>query len=809
MYAREQNIKHVDIKDEMKDSYLSYAMSVIVGRALPDARDGLKPVHRRILFAMKELGLESNKSYKKSARIVGEVLGKYHPHGDSAVYDALVRMAQSFSMRYPLIDGQGNFGSIDGDSAAAMRYTEAKLTPVSGELLADIEKNTVDFRPNFDESLKEPVLLPSRVPNLLINGSSGIAVGMATNIPPHNLTEVINGTIAYIDNPDITIEELTTHIPGPDFPTGGILYGSGGLREAYKQGKGIIKIRAKVGIEQLKGGREAIIVKEIPYQVNKSNLIEQIANTVKEKRIEGISDLRDESDKEGIRIMIELKKDQYSEVILNQLYKHTQMEVSFGIILLALVNNRPQVLTLKQLISEFIQHRKTVVIRRAKFDLEKAEKRAHIVEGLKLALANIDKVIALIKKSKNTQDAKEQLIKQLKFTEIQTQAILEMQLQRLTRLEVGKLEAEYLELIKKIEYLKGLLKSEKRIMEVIKKELSEIQERYGNDRMTHIVEAVKEIKIEDLIAEEDMVITRSNLGYIKRQSISTYKRQRRGGKGVIGMDLKEGDFVNQLFIASTHDYMLFLTNSGRLYWLKVHEIPIANRNARGKAVVNILSLNKEELVTAFIPVRNFDSNQFLVLITAAGIAKKMRLSDFKNPRKGGINAISLKKGDALICASISDGSDNIFLATKNGKSICFFEKQLRPMGRNAQGVKGITLAKGDQVVSMCCVKEDASILTIAEEGFGKRTAIKAYRIQARAGKGVINMKLPTKTGKVIGAEVVSDQDDIVLMTQSGQVIRTSVKDIREIGRSTSGVRVVRTAEQDRVVSFAKVVKEED
>jgi DNA gyrase subunit A len=809
MYAREQNVKHVDIKDEMQASYLSYAMSVIIGRALPDVKDGLKPVHRRILFAMKELGLESNKSYKKAARIVGEVLGKYHPHGDTAVYDSLVRMAQGFSMRYPLIDGQGNFGSIDGDPAAAMRYTEARLAPISGELLSDIEKNTVDFRPNFDESLKEPLLLPSRVPNLLVNGSSGIAVGMATNIPPHNLAEVVSGTIAYIDNPDITIDELTEHIPGPDFPTGGILYGSEGLEDAYKQGKGIIKIRAKAGLEQLKGNKEAIIIKEIPYQVNKSNLIEQIANMVKDKKIEGISDLRDESDKEGIRIMIELKRDQNSEVVLNQLYRHTQMEVSFGIILLALVNNRPQVLNLKQLIVEFVRHRKIVVVRRARFDLDKAERRAHIVEGLKLALSNIDKVIALIKKSKNTQDAKEQLINQLKLTDIQAQAILEMQLQRLTRLEVDKLESEYLELIKKIEYLKGLLKSEKRIMEVIKKELNEIQEKYSDERMTDIVEEVKEIRIEDLIAEEDMVITRSNLGYIKRQSISTYKRQRRGGKGVIGMDLKEGDFVNQLFIASTHDYMLFLTNSGRLYWLKVHEIPVANRAARGKAVVNILSLNKEELVTAFIPVRDFSPQQFLVLITAAGIAKKMRLSDFKNPRKGGVNAISLKKTDSLICARISDGSDNIFLATKDGKSICFSEKQLRPMGRSAQGVKAITLAHGDKIVSMCCVKDDASILTISEEGFGKRTAVKAYRIQARAGKGVINMKLPTKTGKVIGAEVVNDQDDIVLMTQSGQVIRMSVKDIREIGRSTSGVRVVRTAERDRVVSFAKVVKEED
>ncbi|HEO63693.1 MAG TPA: DNA gyrase subunit A [Candidatus Omnitrophica bacterium] len=809
MYSREQNLKYVDIKDEMKDSYLSYAMSVIIGRALPDAKDGLKPVHRRILYAMKELGLESNKPYKKSARIVGEVLGKYHPHGDTAVYDSLVRMAQEFSMRYPLIDGQGNFGSVDGDPAAAMRYTEARLAPISQELLEDLEKGTVNFRPNFDESLQEPVLLPSKIPNLLINGSSGIAVGMATNIPPHNLSEVISATAAYIDNPDISVKEITRYIPGPDFPTGGILYGSTGLKDAYTQGKGIVKIRARAVVEQLKGNREAIVVKEIPYQVNKANLIEQIVNMVKEKKIEGISDLRDESDKEGIRIVIELKKEQNAEIVLNQLYKHTQMEISFGIILLALSNNRPQVLNIKQLIAEFVQHRKDVVIRRTRFDLDKAERRAHIVEGLKLALASIDRVVDLIKKSKSTTEAKERLMQQLKLTDIQAQAILEMQLQRLTRLEVDKLENEYLELIKKIAYLKSLLASEQKVMQVIKEELLEIKECYGDDRMTDIVEEVQEIEIEDLIAEEDMVVTISSLGYIKRQAISAYKRQRRGGKGVIGIDLKEGDFVRHLFIASTHDYMLFFTNNGRLYWLKVHEIPAANRIARGKAVVNLLSLSKEESIAAYIPVRDFKAGYYLVLATAQGIVKKIKLDEFDNPRRGGVNAISLKKGDSLIRARVSDGTHNVFMATKEGKSICFTEKQLRSMGRNAQGVKGITLSKSDTVVSMCCIKDEAGILTVSDQGFGKRTLVKEYRVQSRAGKGVINMKLSQKTGKVIGADVVSDKDDLVLMTESGQVIRTSVKDVRIIGRSTSGVRIVKTSKNDKVVSFAKVVKEEE
>lgn len=805
--APEKRLQLVDIKDEMKDSYLSYAMSVIIGRALPDARDGLKPVHRRILYAMRELGLLPNRPYRKCARIVGEVLGKYHPHGDMAVYDALVRMAQDFSMRYPLIDGQGNFGSVDGDPPAAMRYTEARLADIAMEMLNDLEKNTVDFRPNFDDSLQEPVLLPAKIPNLLINGSSGIAVGMATNIPPHNLGETISAIIAYINNPEISVAELTKYIPGPDFPTGGIVYGLEGVKEAYTTGRGIIKIRAKTQIEKLRGNREAIIIREIPYQVNKSNLIEQIANLVKEKKINGISDLRDESDKEGIRIVIELKKDCNPEIILNQLFKHTQLEISYGIILLALVNNRPQVLNLKQLISEFVQHRKEVVIRRTQFELDKAEKRAHIVEGLKKALADIDKVISIIRRSKNAPEAKGKLMKQLKLTDVQAQAILEMQLQRLTRLERDKLDQEYLELIKKIELYKSILASEKKVMEVIKEELQEIKEKYADPRLTEIVGEVKEIKIEDLIAEEDMVVTISNQGYIKRESLTAYRRQRRGGKGVIGMSLKEGDFVKHLFIASTHDYMLFFTNRGKVYGLKVHEIPPGTRTSRGKAIVNLLNLAKDENISASIPVRDFEEGKYLILATANGMIKKMELADFKNPRRGGIIAISLNKEDRLIAAEISDGKKNVFLATTKGKSICFPETQLRPMGRTAQGVRAIKLSKDDYVVNMCTVDKAGFILSVSEGGFGKKTAVKEYTVQSRAGKGIINMKINAKTGNVIGVELVFDGDEIIVITQSGQVIRTQVADIRPTGRNTSGVRVVRLEEGDKVVSFAKVAKE--
>ncbi len=808
MYAKDQRISYVDIKDEMKDSYLSYAMSVIIGRALPDVKDGLKPVHRRILYAMKELSLEPGKAYKKCARIVGEVLGKYHPHGDTAVYDSLVRMAQKFSMRYPLIDGQGNFGSVDGDPAAAMRYTEARLASIAQELLADLEKGTVDFRPNFDESLQEPVLLPSKIPNLLVNGSSGIAVGMATNIPPHNISEVIDATVAYVDNPDISMQALMNYIPGPDFPTGGIVYGSDGLKDAYTQGKGIIKVRGKAYIEQIKGGKAAIIVSEIPYQVNKSNLIEQIAELIKDKKIEGISDLRDESDKDGIRIMIELRRDQNAEIILNQLYKNTQMEVSFGIIFLALVNNRPQILTLKQMLLEFIHHRKNVVIRRTQYDLDKTERRAHILEGLKKALSNIDKVIALIKKAKSTPEAKEQLMKQLKLSDIQAQAILEMQLQRLTRLERDKLESEYLELIKQIEYYKSILASEKKVMQVIKEELLDIKKRHGDERLTEIVKEVKEIRVEDLIVEEDMVVTISDLDYIKRQTLSAYKQQRRGGKGVIGMNLKEGDFVKHLFVASTHDYMLFFTNRGKAYGVKVHEIPIAPKTARGKAIVNLLNLAKDEAVSASIAVKDFATAQFLILVTAQGMIKKLKLEELSNPRRGGIIVISLNKTDVLIAAEPSDGKKNVFLATRQGKSICFPEKQIRAMGRSAQGVRGIKLAPKDYVVSMCCVTKEGELLSVSEKGFGKRTAVKEYTVQSRAGKGIINMKISEKTGNVVGAEGVSENEELVLTTQSGQVVRISVKGIRTIGRSTSGVRIVRTADKDKVVSFAKVIEEE-
>jgi DNA gyrase subunit A len=808
MYDRNQKLISVDIKDEMKDSYISYAMSVIVGRALPDIRDGLKPVHRRIIYAMKGLGLEHNKPYRKCARIVGEVLGKYHPHGDAAVYDALVRMAQDFSMRYPLIDGQGNFGSIDGDSPAAMRYTEARLADLTEELIVDIDKETVEFTPNFDESLREPTVLPAKVPNLLINGSSGIAVGMATNIPPHNLSEVIDATIAFIENQQISIEELMKFVKGPDFPTGGIVYGIEGLKEAYNKGKGIIKIQAKTFIEKMKGGKEAIIIRQIPYLVNKTNLIEQIANLVREKKVDGIVDLRDESDKEGIRIVIEVRKSYNPQIILNQLYKHTQLETSFGIIFLALVNNRPSILNLKQLISYFVEHRKEIVIRRTQYELKKGEKRAHILEGLKIAISNLDKTIKLIRSSKSVEEAREKLIKNLKITEIQAKAILELQLQKLTRLERDKLDQEYLELLKKIEIYKSILASERKVLEVIKEELSKIKKKYQDERLTEIIEDVREFKIEDFVAEEDMVITISHAGYIKRQALSSYHQQRRGGKGVSGMDLKEGDFVQNLFIASTHDWMLFFTNKGKCYGLKVHEIPQASRSARGKAIVNILRLDKEETITSSIPVRNFEEERYLILLTRNGLIKRMKLSEFKNPRRKGVIAVNLRKNDSLISAEMSEGDKNLLLITAKGKSILFPEEQVRIMGRTAMGVRGIKLGKEDKIVSLCCVGREGEVLSVTSNGNGKRTRIKNYRKQARAGKGIINMKIDKKSVDVVGAELVSEEDELMLLTEMGQVVRCRVKEIRSSGRNTRGVRVIALNKEDKVISIAKIVKED-
>jgi len=808
MYDRNTKIIPVDIEDEMKASYISYAMSVIVGRALPDVRDGLKPVHRRILYVMKELGLEHNKPYKKSARIVGECLGKYHPHGDMAVYDALVRMVQDFSLRYPLIDGQGNFGSIDGDAPAAMRYTEARLAEIAEEMLLDIDKDTVDFVPNFDESLTEPVVLPALLPNLLVNGSSGIAVGMATNIPPHNLSEIVDGIVEVIDNPEIEVEELMKIIKGPDFPTGGFICGTEGLKEAYSTGRGVIKLRAKAMIEKQKSGKEAIVITEIPYQVNKANLIEQIAKLVEEKKIEGISDLRDESDKEGMRIVVELKRDAPSRVILNQLYKHTQMESSFGIIMLALVDNRPRVLSLKEMIQEYIKHRKNVIIRRTNFELEKAKKRAHILEGLKIALANLDKVIKTIRQSKSVGEAKEALMKNFKLTGEQAQAILEMQLQKLTALERQKIDEEYLTLIKNIQLYEAILKSEKKVLEIIKEEVINLKKKYGDERLTEIIPEEEELEIEDLIAEEDVVITISHNGYIKRLPVSAYRRQKRGGKGVSGAELKEEDFIEHLFIASTHDYILFFTNIGKVHWLKVYDIPQAGRTAKGKPIINLLELEQNEKISAFVPVREFKEDEYLIMATKNGLVKKTSLGAFSHPRKGGIIGITLEKNDELIEVELTGGKEEIILATQQGKAIRFSEEEIRDMGRSARGVRGIKLDKNDKVIGMEIVKKDATLLTVTSLGYGKRTPVEEYRCQSRGGKGIINIKVTKKNGEVVGLKTVGDKDEIMIISEAGMLVRCLVKDIRATGRSAQGVRIIRLEDKDRVSSIASIVEEE-
>lgn len=809
MYARNEKIVPVYIEDEMKDSYISYAMSVIVGRALPDVRDGLKPVHRRILYGMKELSLEHTKPYKKSARIVGEVLGKYHPHGDVAVYDSLVRMVQDFSLRYPLAEGQGNFGSVDGDAPAAMRYTEARMAAITEEMLADLEKDTVEFVPNFDASLKEPVVLPATLPNLLINGSSGIAVGMATNIPPHNLSEVSQGIAAVIDDPDISIKDLTKIIKAPDFPTGGIICGREGIKQAYTTGRGLIKIRARAGVEAQKSGKESIVITEIPYQVNKANLIEAIAQLVTDKKVEGISDIRDESDKDGLRVVIELKRDANAQVILNQLFKHTQLEVSFGIIMLALVDKRPKVLNLKQMLECYIAHRKEIVIRRTKFDLARAKERAHILEGLKKALANLDKIIEIIKKSKSEVEAKEALIKKFDFSEIQAQAILEMQLRRLTALEREKLEAEYLELIKKIEFYESILKSEKKVYQIVKEEVLKIKEKYGDERITDVVGEVEDLAVEDFIAEEDVVITISNTGYIKRLPVSAYKKQRRGGKGVTGADVKEEDFVEHLFIATTHEHILFFTNQGRVLWLKVYDIPQAGRQARGKAIVNMLEMQQAEKISAFIPVKEFKEGDFLVMATKRGAVKKTTLEAYSHPRKGGIIGITLEKGDELIGVEMTDGKKEILLATREGKAIRFPESQVRDMGRSAKGVKGISLAKKDEVIAMSVADPEATILTVTSLGFAKRSQFKEYRTQSRGGKGIINIRVTAKNGEAVALKTVSDRDEIMIITEKGVIVRCPVKDVRSTGRAAQGVRIIKLEEKDRVSSIASVVEEEE
>ncbi len=809
MYTRNEKIIPVYIEEEMKDSYINYAMSVIVGRALPDVRDGLKPVHRRILYAMRELSLEHNKPYKKCARITGEVLGKYHPHGDVAVYDTLVRMAQDFSLRYPLVDGQGNFGSIDGDAPAAMRYTEARLEHITDWMLLDIDKDTVDFVPNFDGSLQEPSVLPACLPNLLVNGSSGIAVGMATNIPPHNLKEIAEAVTFVIDNPDCGPKDLLKKVKGPDFPTGGIIRGYEGIKSAYTTGRGRLKINAKAFIEEQKNGKEAILVKEIPYMVNKANLIESIANLVQEKKLEGISDLRDESDKDGMRIVIELKRGTNAHIVLNQLYKHTQMKETFGVIMLALVDGRPRVLNLKEMLDEFIKHRKIIIIRRTKFELEKAQDRAHILEGLKIALKNLDRVIKVIKESENPQVAKEELMKKFDLSEKQATAILEMQLQRLTGLERDKIDKEYLELIKKIEFLKSILASEKKVLEIIKDEMKSLAEKFGDERRTEIAPEAEELEIEDLIAEEDVVITISHTGYIKRLPVSSYRKQRRGGKGVTGADMKEEDFIEHLFIASTHDYMLFFTDKGTVHWLKVHEIPEAGRLSKGKAIVNMLSLGQGEKISAFVPVREFKEGRSLIMATRRGLIKKTTLTAYSNPRRGGIIGIGLEKDDALIGVELTNGDDEILLATREGKAIRFKEAQVRDMGRSAKGVRGINLGKKDECNAMEIVRPDQTVLTVTGQGFGKRTAFKEYRLQSRGGKGIINIKVTGKNGEAVDLTTVSDRDEIMLITSKGMIVRCPIKDIRTTGRSTQGVRLMRLEPGDKVASVAKIVPEDE
>lgn len=795
----------ISIEEEMKGSYLDYAMSVIIGRALPEVRDGLKPVQRRILYAMFREGLLPGRKYSKSAGVVGEVLKKYHPHGDTAVYDALVRLAQDFNMRYPLVDGQGNFGSVDGDPAAAYRYTEARLAAIAEELLADIDKNTVDFIPNFDETTEEPIVLPSRVPNLIVNGSSGIAVGMATNVPPHNLGEIIDGLVRLIDNPDATLKDLMSHIKGPDFPTGGIIHGVDGIIQAYNEGKGLIKVRAKARIEREHRGGENIIITELPYQVNKARLIEKMAELVREKTIEGISELRDESDRDGIRVVLELKRGEMAQVILNNLYKHTQMETTFGIIMLALVNGQPRILPLRRLLSHFLQHRRDVVLRRTRFELRKAEERAHILEGLKIALDYLDAIIALIRSSKTPEEARTGLMRDFPLTEIQAQAILDMKLQRLTGLEREKIIKEYADTLKEMARLKEILENEALVSQIVKDELLEIRNRYADERKTEITSETKEITMEDLITDEEMVITLSHQGYIKRNPLSAYRSQRRGGKGLIGMETKEEDFVNELFIGATHDYMLFFSNLGRLYWLKIYQIPEAGRAAKGKALVNLLALSEGERITTALPVRNFKEGS-LVTFTKNGTVKKTALEEYSNPRGKGIIAVTLEEGDELISVRKTDGKSDLIIGTKKGLSIRFNEEDVRDMGRTAKGVRGIRLRKGDEVVSAEVAGEKTAILTVTEKGLGKRSKIEEYPVQSRGGKGVISIKIIDRGGKAVGLMQVRDEDEVVMITSSGKLIRTLAGNISLHGRNTQGVKLMDVEGDDKIVSIGKVAE---
>jgi DNA gyrase subunit A len=800
----------VYIEEEMRESFMAYAMSVIISRALPDVRDGLKPVHRRVLYAMYDASNTSDKPYKKSARLVGDIMGKYHPHGDSAIYDTIVRMAQDFNLRYPLVDGQGNFGSIDGDNPAAMRYTEIRMTPLAEEMLADIEKETVDFIANYDDSLREPAVLPSRIPNLLINGSAGIAVGMATNIPPHNLSEVIDGLVALIENPNLAIRDLMNHIPGPDFPTAGFIHGLEPIAQAYNEGKGIIQMRGKAFTETVKRtGREQIIISEIPYMVNKKRLIEQIAELVNDKKIDGVGDLRDESDRDGMRIVVELKRDAVAEIVINQLYKHTALQESFGVNMLAIVDGKPRLLNLKEALKAFVDHRKEVVTRRTAYDLRKAEERLHILEGYRIALDNLDAVIALIRGAADPKVAKDGLMTNFGLSEIQAQAILDLRLQRLTGLERDKIMEEHRETVELIAKLRAILADEKEIYKIIVEELKEIKKNYGDERRTKIIDRSEEISIEDLIVDEDMAVTISHEGYIKRNPVTLYRAQRRGGKGKIGTTTREEDFVEYMFIASMHAYILFFTTIGKVYWIKVHELPQASRAARGRPIVNLLNLESGERVSAFLPVREFQQGRYIVFATKNGLIKKTELMAYANPRPSGIRAIGLESGDEVIGVRLTDGQQELILSTADGQSIRFKEEQVRPTGRGTFGVVGMKLETNDKVVSMEILSLGADILTVAEGGFGKRTEMDEYRLQSRGGKGVITMKTTEKTGRVIGVQLVGADDQLMLITNTGKIIRLRINDIRVIGRNTQGVRLIDLEEGERVVSLARLAEKEE
>jgi len=806
-----EKILPISIEEEMRDAYLDYSMSVIVSRALPDVRDGLKPVHRRVLYGMHELGLQSNKPHKKSARVVGEVLGKYHPHGDSAVYDSLVRMVQDFSLRYPLIDGQGNFGSVDGDSPAAMRYTEVRMKAIAGEMLKDLDKETVDFALNFDDSLEEPTVLPSAIPNLLVNGASGIAVGMATNIPPHNMREVVSGLIAMIDDPEIEITDLMKYVTAPDFPTGGIIYGYEGVRQAYLTGRGKVVIRARAVVEVTqKNGRESIIVTELPYQVNKVRLIEKIVELVHDKKIEGIADIRDESDREGMRLVIELKRDAVPKVVLNHLYKHTPMQDTFGVIMLALVDGVPRVLNLKEMMQYYIRHRNEIVLRRTQYDLNAAEKRAHILEGLKICLDNLDEVITTIRQSPDTPTAQSRLIERFGLTEVQAKAILEMRLQRLTGMERQKIDDEYKQTMALIEELKSILASPAKQMEIIKEELLKVSEVYGDERRTEMRPQEGDFSIEDMIAQEDVVITITHDGFIKRFPVSGYRRQHRGGRGVAGAQAKNEDFIEHMFIASTHNYILFFTTAGRCYWLKVYEIPEAGRSARGRSLANIMELPPGEKIRTYINIRNFDDPHFIIMATANGIVKKTDLKQYSNPRRTGINAITIEDGDELIEARLTDGDHQVILAKSSGYAVRFPESEVRSMGRTAMGVKGITLDEAERCISMVTTKRnDTSLLAVTDNGYGKRSKVEDYRMTKRGARGVITIKAHEKIGNLVGLLDVNDEDDLIIITTNGIVIRQHVSDIRVLGRNTSGVRLIRLDAGDRISATARVPKSDD